>query len=172
MDSNSLQYCKIHQESHPTLRKLAMKYLTTPSSASPTLGIERLCNIGGKTFFPDHCCLGDRVLEWFDHKKTIPTLISKLFDVYHINKINITRLHCYRSISYVYIIPCDAFNWLHNTHLLILPVYNNNVLIIQLHVFIIIFSFICLYISHCHINKSTSRNVKTFYLVIILSLCM
>ena len=58
--SDALQYWKMHQESHPTLGKLAIKYLGIPLY-SAAVGI--LFNIGGKIFRPDRCHLGDEAFE-------------------------------------------------------------------------------------------------------------
>jgi len=58
--SDALLYWKIHQESHPSLGKLAIKYLGIPSSSA---AVERPFSIGGMILRPGRCYLGDRVFE-------------------------------------------------------------------------------------------------------------
>ena len=105
-DSDSLQYWSIHKESHPTLSKLAIKYLGIPSSSA---AVERLFSIGGKIFRPDRCRLGDRP---FEQLMCIKKQFS--FCIVFFN---------YMYIIYLYLILCV---YLMSCHLSIFHIMHNN----------------------------------------------
>ena len=59
-DTNPMEFWKTTCNTHPTLAKLAEKYLIVPATSAP---VERVFSTAGKIFRPDRCQLSDERFE-------------------------------------------------------------------------------------------------------------